>query len=253
MSVFVRVLAASASKAGVRRAALAAMWFGVLALPDSPQAMGSSPRAAVERHWKLANTCQARGMRHHAEEEALVVLRLDPGHAGAKELLAAYAARKPDDSAAPAPANETAVPPVNMAVVTLGAQGVSSSDAVIITDILRNELVKTGACNVLERENMETILAEHAFQRTGCTSEECAVRIGKLLNVKRTIAGNFGKFMGKYILTVKVVDIETGRVIFADSAKAKNEDAVESEVRKMALRIAGSVRRARDTAVLNAD
>jgi len=181
------------------------------------------------------------------------VLRLDPGHAGAKELLAVYTARKPDYSATPGPEDEAAISPVNLAVVTFGAQGVASSDAVIITDIFRNELVKTGACNVLEREDMEKILAEHAFQQTGCTSEECAVKIGKLLNVKRTIAGNFGKFMGKYILTVKVVDIETGRVIFADSAKAKNEDAVESEVRKMALRIAGSARRARNTSVLKAD
>jgi hypothetical protein len=71
---------------------IAALWFGLLALPDSPQAMGSSPRAAVERHWELSKAYQMRGMRHHAEEEALVVLRLDPGHAGAKELLAAYTA-----------------------------------------------------------------------------------------------------------------------------------------------------------------
>jgi tetratricopeptide (TPR) repeat protein len=47
----------------------------------------------VGKHWQLARAYLERGMRAHAEEEARVVLRLDPGHAGAREMLAAHSPR----------------------------------------------------------------------------------------------------------------------------------------------------------------
>jgi len=58
--------------------------FPAVARPDSP---------AVDRHWRLARAYLERGMRVHAEDEARVVLRLDPGHAGAREMLAAHVPR----------------------------------------------------------------------------------------------------------------------------------------------------------------
>lgn len=46
--------------------------------------------AVVGKHWQLARAYMAKGMPHHAEEEARVVLRLDPAHAGAKALLESH-------------------------------------------------------------------------------------------------------------------------------------------------------------------
>ncbi len=57
--------------------------------------------AVVEKHWQLARAYMAKGMPHHAEEEARVVLRLDPSHAGAQGLLATHGL--PPEGAAPAP------------------------------------------------------------------------------------------------------------------------------------------------------
>jgi hypothetical protein len=45
---------------------------------------------------------------------------------------------------------------------------------------------------------MEKILAESSFQQTGCTSSECAVQIGKILNVKHMIVGSLSKLMDTY-------------------------------------------------------
>jgi len=41
----------------------------------------------VEKHWQLARAYMEKGLPHHAEEEARVVLRLDPAHEGAATLL----------------------------------------------------------------------------------------------------------------------------------------------------------------------
>jgi tetratricopeptide (TPR) repeat protein len=61
-------------------------------VPSFSQSEPSSP--IVEKHWRLARAYLERGMRDHADEEARVVLRLDPGHAGAREMLAAHAPRE---------------------------------------------------------------------------------------------------------------------------------------------------------------
>lgn len=58
----------------------AALFFAVHA------ALAADPEV-VEKHWQLARAYMEKGMPHHAEEEARVVLRLDPGHAAAKALL----------------------------------------------------------------------------------------------------------------------------------------------------------------------
>lgn len=53
---------------------------------------GGAAATAAERHWRMAQGYLERGMVRHARDEAAVVLRLDPGHAGAREMLGAAAA-----------------------------------------------------------------------------------------------------------------------------------------------------------------
>jgi tetratricopeptide (TPR) repeat protein len=52
-------------------------------------ALAADPEV-VQRHWHLARAYMEKGMPSHAEEEARVVLRLEPGHPGATALLATH-------------------------------------------------------------------------------------------------------------------------------------------------------------------
>ncbi len=85
--------------------------------------------------------------------------------------------------------------------------------------------------NVVEKQNMEKILAEQAFQQTGCTNEGCAVKLGKLLNVKVMIVGSFGKLLTEYFVTIRVIDVQTGESVYAKTAKAANVGEVESAIK----------------------
>ncbi len=126
----------------------------------------------------------------------------------------------------------------NIAVAKLGASGVSASDAAVIADMLRGELFNTGSFNVIEKRNMEQILAEQAFQQTGCTTQHCAIKLGKLLNVQAMVVGSFGKLMERYIVSIRVVDVESGKVMYADKAKGETVDQIDRELKDMAVRIA---------------
>jgi len=134
-------------------------------------------------------------------------------------------------AAKPEPSQSSEI--LNVAVSELGAQNVSSGDAAVIADLIRSELVKSGVFNVVEKSNMDKILSEQTFQKTGCTSEECAVKLGKLLNVQRIIVGSFGKLLDKYFVNIRVVNVETGRVMFAENAKGRQVDDLEINIKKM--------------------
>jgi TolB-like protein len=130
----------------------------------------------------------------------------------------------------------------NIAVSDLEPQGVSASDAAVVADMLRGELVKTGMVNVLERQNMQKVMAEQAFQQTGCTSAECAVKLGKLLNVNRIVTGSVGKLGDMYFVNVRIVDVETGSMIWSDRAEAKIVSALAKELPSLAQRLAKKMR-----------
>jgi len=165
--------------------------------------------------------------------------RVSVGYAfGARRASPAAAGTGP--VAAPPPAARKPVAS-NFAVAELTAQGVSASDAAVIADMLRSELVKDGV-RVIEKSNMDKILAEQAFQQTGCTSEECAVKIGKLLNVQAMVVGSFGKLMDKYFVNLRLVSVENGSVLFADSAKGRQVEDIEAGVKDLAKKIAKQAR-----------
>ncbi|MEK7475699.1 MAG: CsgG/HfaB family protein [Candidatus Coatesbacteria bacterium] len=161
---------------------------------------------------------------------------------GAAEETPAARAEEPVAAAAPVPAPAKGAKQLNLAVADLRAENVSAGNSAVIADLLRGELVKTHAFNVIEKANMDKVLAEQAFQQTGCSSEECAVKLGKLLNVQRMVVGSFGQLLDSYFLNVRVVDVETGRVVFGDSAEGKTVADLKVGVRDLAKRMAVQIR-----------
>jgi len=149
---------------------------------------------------------------------------------------------EPVAAAAPAPAPKPGAKKLNIAIAELGAQNIAAGNAAVIADMLRGELVKTGTFTVVEKQNMDKILAEHSFQQTGCTSEECAVKLGKLLNVQRMVVGSFGLMIDTYMLNIRVVNVETGEVAYADSAEGKSVPDLKGGVRELAKRMASQLR-----------
>lgn len=126
---------------------------------------------------------------------------------------------------------------INVAVSDLSAENVSQGNAAIVADWLRGALVAEGAYTVVERSAMQKVLTEQAFQNTGCTSSECAVKLGKVLNVQKMVVGSFGKFLDSYVLNVRVVDVESGEVVYSDSAKGRTTDEVEANIKSLAQRL----------------
>ena len=99
-----------------------------------------------------------------------------------------------------------------IAVSDLDGSEVSSSEIKALTERLRSELLMTKHFKVLERDIMEEILKEQGFQQSGCTTSECIVQIGQLVNVEKMVAGTINKIGNTYSSSVRIIDITTGSI-----------------------------------------
>ena len=90
--------------------------------------------------------------------------------------------------------------------------GLSKQETVTLGNRLSSMLVKTNAFVVLERGQMDDILDEQGFQQAGCTTTECAVEMGRLLNVEKMISGSIGKLGKTYTIDLSLIDVETAQI-----------------------------------------
>jgi len=102
---------------------------------------------------------------------------------------------------------------VFLAVLDLDlSAGIPSEAKVSLSDILREQLWKTGRFRVVDRNNMERIMKEQGFQLSDCTSKECAVKVGQLLGVEEMVTGNVTLLGKTYIISVQMTRVETGEI-----------------------------------------
>lgn len=115
--------------------------------------------------------------------------------------------------------------PSNIAVVDFPpTNGVAASEVQMIADRLEVELIKTNAYKVLERRQISTILAEQGFQGSGaCEAAQCQVQMGQLLGVDQIVAGSVGKVGSVYSMTVKLVDVASGAILFSHAIDVKGD------------------------------
>ena len=111
-----------------------------------------------------------------------------------------------------------------IAVLDLEAIGSDKVQASAMSDRLREELLKSGKYILVEREQMDAVLKEQAFQQAGCTSSECAVQVGKVLGVRKLVTGRVTKLDDRHWqLSANIIDVETAQTVSAESIRYQGD------------------------------
>jgi len=167
-----------------------------------------------------------------------------------------------------------------IAIMPFGESGAKISGAgVAAADVLVEVIVKNKRFSVVERERLDAIMKEQKLGMTGLIDDATAASVGRLLGVKYMIFGNVNdasakktkknrvrkdKKTGKTystpyweisygaLVTARVIDIETGEILFAGKEKrrgTKSEQytgekkrkggAAENALARIALKSAG--------------
>ncbi len=103
--------------------------------------------------------------------------------------------------------------PMLVAVLELEAISVTPSEARGITERLRTWLIRTRTFTVIERGRMAEILEEQGFQGSGaCDTDECVVQVGRVLGVRKMVAGSVSQVGNIFSLSIRLIDVESGRI-----------------------------------------
>lgn len=131
------------------------------------------------------------------------------------------------------------------AVLDFKALTVMKKEEVIsLTNKFRSSLAQTKKFILLERSDMDAILKEQDFSMTDiCNTAECAVQVGQLLAAEKMITGDLGKVGQAYTVTVRIIDVSTGKVeaTASDEYRGASEGLIQT-FDLLAQKLAGTYR-----------
>jgi Flp pilus assembly protein TadD/TolB-like protein len=102
--------------------------------------------------------------------------------------------------------------------------------------LLTTALVEGGTVAVVERARLDALLTEQKLGRSAHVDHATAARLGKLLGAKQVVIGNIAEFDGTVALDLRLVDVQTGRVLHASHGGS----ALELEALRTTLAVAGT-------------
>ena len=143
--------------------------------------------------------------------------------------------------------DEEETEPVRLGIMNFTSKTTDVPDgmAAVISDFFRRMLFKSEGITLLERERLDDITEELKLGMSGLVSDKTAAKIGKLAGCQYVLLGSitnlakggsgvglpgFVPILGgigvskekvKAVLDVRVVDVETAKVVFAESAEGE--------------------------------
>lgn len=115
-------------------------------------------------------------------------------------------------------------PKETLAVLELGVVDGTNAQATAITNQLRADLLATGKVTLVDRAEIDAILDEQAFQQQMCTSQECAIEVGRILGVRKIVAGTITRVSERlWQVAVRLIDVETTETLRAEAYNHEGE------------------------------
>ncbi|HMB01376.1 MAG TPA: CsgG/HfaB family protein [Spirochaetota bacterium] len=126
----------------------------------------------------------------------------------------------------------------HVGVLQFEAKGISENEASSVNELFTSDLVATGRFVVLDRANMNKVLAEQEFQNSGCTGTACAVQIGKILNMQYMFTGTVMKVGASMVISIKMINVESSQIEDSKKETVKSADQYAAATKKIAVRFA---------------
>jgi TolB-like protein len=126
-----------------------------------------------------------------------------------------------------------------IAVLDLKTVGFPAEKGRIVSELIRTDLINSNRFIVIERSQMDAIFKEQGFQQAGCTDQDCAVKIGKLLAARKMLIGNVMKVGESIMVTARIVDVEKGVAENSGKAQSESEESLVPEISTLVASLTG--------------
>jgi len=140
-----------------------------------------------------------------------------------------------------------------ISVLDFQANGISPTEASILTDRFRAELIQLKEYSVIERAAMQEILEEQGFQQSGCVTDECVVEVGQMLGAQQMVGGSIGRLGDVFTITARVIDVKSGEILNVTTYDHEGEigSLLKTGMRQVALDLFSKQEVASVSAVVN--
>jgi hypothetical protein len=107
-----------------------------------------------------------------------------------------------------------------IAILDLDSVGATTGQVSAASERLREEFAIVGQYRLVDRAQIKKILDEQALQQTGCTTQECAVQVGRILGVRKLVTGRVTKVEeGYWLLSGAIIDVESAETVAIGSVQ----------------------------------
>ena len=106
-----------------------------------------------------------------------------------------------------------------ISVLDFRTSGISEAEVEVFVDFLSSHIIETNRFRVIDRMQRQALLKEMEFSYEDCTDESCQLEIGRLLAANQIVVGSVGRVGERYLLTIKLIDVQTGEALKTGSEK----------------------------------
>jgi len=124
---------------------------------------------------------------------------------------------------------------LSIAVIDFDAGGhITEQEAVVVTNLFRNELIRSGRADIADRSNMDRILAEMQFQMSDWANPTKIKQVGKMVGADYLVTGKLDMLGNNFQVIVQMLDIETARAINSSRISLRNLEEFDTKVKQFA-------------------
>lgn len=127
---------------------------------------------------------------------------------------------------------------VSVALLDVHSLSDNDKDARAATEWMRKPFEKSGnRVNLVSRRKMDEALQKNYLALSQCRDISCAIEIGKGAGADKVVQASLGNLGAIYILKVKMMDVRTSAVDYAESGEAYSLAELEETARSIALKL----------------
>ncbi len=108
--------------------------------------------------------------------------------------------------------------------------GSSSLEGEGVAEHLVTELVRSGKLEVVERGLLAKVMKEHALMATGAIRRDQVSKVGEMWGADAIVTGSFSISGGKVLLHTRMIEVGSGRALYASTARLDAEWAWDVRV-----------------------
>ncbi|MBN2532518.1 MAG: hypothetical protein JXB88_06475 [Spirochaetales bacterium] len=119
-------------------------------------------------------------------------------------------------------------------------EGISKSEMRLFISLLSSALFQTKIYTVIDVSERERLIKELKFATPACSEESCQLEMGKLLSSDAIIIGRIGRLGSRYVLSIKMLETDTGMTLNTADGIYDTIDAMVDDVGTIAKKLAST-------------